>query len=71
LCTQVSGHKEGVQIRKAIQRRIRKSGNGVDIAGDLNAAISANVGERSATTQASSRNATEERRVEEDRRPSS
>jgi transcriptional regulator len=32
-----------MQIRKVIQRRIRKSGGGVDFASDVNAVISANV----------------------------
>ena len=47
LYTQVTGEKKLMQIRKVIQRRIRRSGQGVDFAGDLNAAIAANVGERS------------------------
>jgi len=44
-----------VQIRKVIQRRIRRSGNGVDLVGDVNAAISANVGERNSVSHVSSR----------------
>jgi hypothetical protein len=32
-----------MQFRKVIQRRIRRSGGGVDIASDVNAVISANV----------------------------
>ena len=43
-----------MQIRKIIQRRIRKHGNGVDVVGDVNAAIAANVGERGAHTRTSS-----------------
>jgi hypothetical protein len=43
-----------MQIKKIIQRRIRKHGNGVDVVGDVNAAIAANVGERGANTRASS-----------------
>jgi hypothetical protein len=43
-----------MQIRKIIQRRIRKQGNGVDLVGDVNAAIAANVGERGAHTHTSS-----------------
>ena len=35
-----------MQIRKVIQRRIRRRGGGVDFAGDVNAVVSANVGER-------------------------
>jgi hypothetical protein len=44
-----------MQIRKILQRRIRKSTGGVDLVGDVNAAIAANVGERSQTTHVSSR----------------
>jgi len=43
-----------MQIRKVIQRRIRRSSDGVDVVGDVNAAISANVGERSSTSHVSS-----------------
>lgn len=42
-----------MQIRKIIQRRIRKHGNGVDVVGDVNAAIAANVGEHGAHTRTS------------------
>ena len=44
-----------MQIRKIIQRRIRRSSEGIDLVGDVNAAISANVGERSSTSHVSSR----------------
>ena len=44
-----------MQIRKVIQRRIRRTAPGVDLIGDVNAAISANVGERGSTTHVSSR----------------
>jgi hypothetical protein len=43
-----------MQIKKIIQRRIRKHGNGVDVVGDVNAAIAANVGESGAHTSSSS-----------------
>jgi hypothetical protein len=43
-----------MQIKKLIQRRIRKHGDGVDFVGDVNAAIAANVGERGAHTSTSS-----------------
>jgi len=43
-----------MQFKKIIQRRIRKHGNGVDVVGDVNAAIAANVGERGTHTSASS-----------------
>jgi hypothetical protein len=44
-----------MQIRKIIQRRIRRRADGVDLIGDVNAAISANVGESSSTSHVSSR----------------
>ena len=44
-----------MKLHKVIQRRIRRSGEGVDLVGDVNAAISANVGEKSSTTHVSSR----------------
>jgi hypothetical protein len=44
-----------VQIRKIIQRRIRGASDGLDFVGDVNAAIAANVGERSSTNRVSSR----------------
>jgi hypothetical protein len=44
-----------MQIRKIIQRRLRHSSEGLDFAGDINAAISANVGESGSTTHVSSR----------------
>jgi hypothetical protein len=43
-----------MQFAKFIQRRIRKQGNGVDVIGDVNAAIAANVGEPGANTRVSS-----------------
>jgi hypothetical protein len=51
----VGGDKHSMQIRKIIQRRIRRSANGVDFIGDVNAAISGNVGESSNKTHVSSR----------------
>jgi hypothetical protein len=44
-----------MQIQKIIQRRIRRRSDGVDFVGDVNAAISANVGERSSVSHVSSR----------------
>ena len=35
-----------MQIRKVIERRIRHRSGGIDVAGDVNAVVSANVGER-------------------------
>ena len=50
------GDKPGVmRFQKIIQRRIRRRAEGVDVVGDINAAISANVGERSSTSHVSSR----------------
>jgi hypothetical protein len=43
-----------MQLRKIIQRRLRHRSEGVDFVGDINAAISANVGERSSTSHVSS-----------------
>jgi hypothetical protein len=43
-----------MRFSKLIQRRIRKHGNGVDFVGDVNAAVTANVGERGAHTTTSS-----------------
>ena len=44
-----------MNIRKIINRRIRKQGQNVDLAGDVNAVISANVGERGSVTRTSSK----------------
>jgi hypothetical protein len=44
-----------MRIQKVIQRRIRRKSDAVDFVGDVNAAISANVGERSSTSHVSSR----------------
>ena len=51
----IGGEKYPMQIRKIIQRRIRRSAHGVDFIGDVNAAISGNVGEPSNETHVSSR----------------
>ena len=50
-----AGKKLVMQIRKIIERRIRRNANGIDLVGDVNAAISANVGESSSTSHVSSR----------------
>jgi hypothetical protein len=60
-----------MRIQKVIQRRIRRAFHGVDLAGDVNAAISANVGERSSISAVSSRSgvsAKTSQRDEEERR---
>jgi hypothetical protein len=44
-----------MRLQKIIQRRIRAAIGGVDFNGDVNAAVAANVGERSQTTYASTR----------------
>jgi hypothetical protein len=44
-----------MRIQKVIQRRIRRTSDAIDFVGDVNAAISANVGERSSTSHVSSR----------------
>jgi hypothetical protein len=44
-----------MQIRKRFQKRIRRVRNGVSLAGDVNAAVAANVGERNTVTHVSSR----------------
>ena len=54
-----------MQIRKLIQRRIRGTGNGVDFVGDVNAAISANVGESSSTNRVSSRSSVSAKSVQQ------
>jgi hypothetical protein len=43
-----------MQIRKLIERRIRRAGGGVQVDSDVNAVVAANVGERGAVTHASS-----------------
>jgi hypothetical protein len=43
-----------MRFSKLIQRRIRRQGKGVDLVGDVNAAIAGNVGERGGTTRTSS-----------------
>lgn len=44
-----------MNIRKVIARRIRHTEDGLDLAADVNAVISANVGERSSSSHVSSR----------------
>jgi hypothetical protein len=44
-----------VKLNKIIARRVRGRADGVDVAGDVNAAISVNAGERGAATWTSSR----------------
>jgi hypothetical protein len=43
-----------MRVAEIIRRRIRSKSGGVDFAGDVNAAIAANVGERGAATRVSS-----------------
>jgi hypothetical protein len=44
-----------MDIRKIINRRLRHAGDGIDVVGDINAVISANVEERGATSHVSSK----------------
>lgn len=44
-----------MKLHKVIRRRIREQRDGVSVAGDVNVAVSGNVGERGATTHVSSR----------------
>lgn len=55
-----------MNIRKIISKRIRHDKDGVQIAGDVNAVISANVGERGSSTHVSSKQTA---RVEQDSSP--
>ena len=60
-----------MDIRKIINRRIRHSGDGVDVVGDVNAVIAANVNERgldSCVEQAARRSACGKTVVSEQRR---
>jgi hypothetical protein len=43
-----------MRVAEVIRRRIRRHSEGVDFAGDVNAAIAANVGERGGATHVSS-----------------
>jgi hypothetical protein len=43
-----------MRLAEVIRRRIRKRSDGVDLVGDVNAAVAANVGERGGTTHVSS-----------------
>jgi hypothetical protein len=54
-----------MQIRKVIQRRIRKSGGGVDFASDVNAVISANVNRGHSDRAVPKRDATDPPKTEE------
>jgi hypothetical protein len=56
-----------MQIRKIIQRRIRGGSGGVDVVGDVNAAIAANVDEPFSTTHVSSRSTVSTHSVGADR----
>jgi hypothetical protein len=47
-----------MKLHKIIRRRIREQRDGVSVAGDVNVAVSGNVGERGATTHVSSRQET-------------
>jgi hypothetical protein len=55
------GEKRVMQIHKVIRRRIRRKAGGADFVGDVNAAISVNVGEPSSTSHVSSRSSVSSR----------
>lgn len=42
-----------MRFAKVVKRRIRKHSNGVDLGGDVNAAVAGNVGERGGKTHVS------------------
>jgi len=44
-----------MQIRKLIERRLRRRAGGVNVDSDVHAVVAANVGERGAVTRASSK----------------
>jgi len=44
-----------MKLHKIIKRRVREEKDGVSVAGDVNVAVSGNVGERNAVTHVSSR----------------
>jgi hypothetical protein len=44
-----------MNVRKVVSKRIRHADKGVDVVGEVNAAIAANVGERGSTSRVSSR----------------
>jgi hypothetical protein len=56
-----------MQIRKIIQRRIRRRGNGVDFVGDVNAVIAANVADPSDRPRSRSDNSETQARAKEER----
>jgi hypothetical protein len=49
------GNLVRVKFRRVISKRFRRDGDGTQIAGDVNAVISANVGERGSASHVSSR----------------
>jgi hypothetical protein len=47
-----------MNLRKIISKRIRRDEHGVQVAGDVNAVVAANVGERGSATHVSSKQST-------------
>jgi hypothetical protein len=47
-----------MNLRKVINKQIRRSGKGVDFVGDVNAVIAANTGRRGTTSHVSSKQST-------------
>ena len=51
------GNSPVMQLRKVIERKLRRSRDGIDVESDVHAVVAANVGERGGVTTASSRQA--------------
>lgn len=60
-----------MNFRKVIERRIRHRTGGVDVAGDVNAVVAANVGERGQSTHVSSKQTVKTEQSAETRREAS
>jgi hypothetical protein len=58
-----AGHKRRMNLRKVISKRLRHTGDGVDVQGDVDAVIAANVGERGGSTSASTKQTVRSRRT--------
>jgi hypothetical protein len=67
-CSSVVGNLVRVNFRRVISKRFRREGDGAQIAGDVNAVISANVGERGSTSHVSSSQSARATQVSDRRR---
>jgi hypothetical protein len=56
-----------MQIRKVIERKLRRAAGGVDVQSDVHAVVAANVGERGSVTKVTSRQATAGGKTKPDR----